>query len=133
MLILEIGGIVQQVQRQPYANISHGNSQMFIQFVQEVNLEGSYNKKGYINSIPIVVYHDFIQDSNHRYLPDKSFTDVSLFSAEMKYLHDNGFDVLKMSDIGYDQSNNYLYVKEPTQNNNNNNNTTFIKNTSNCA
>jgi len=26
LLTLEIGGIVQQVQRQPYANISHGNS-----------------------------------------------------------------------------------------------------------
>ena len=45
--------------------------------------------------MPIVVYHNFLVDSSHRYLPDQSFTDVSLFSAEMKYLHDNGFIVLK--------------------------------------
>jgi hypothetical protein len=89
---------------------------MFSQFIREVNLESTYNKNGCINAIPIVVYHDFIQDSNHRYLPDKSFTDVSLFSNEMKYLHDNGFNVLKMSDIGFNQSNNYLYIKEPISN-----------------
>jgi hypothetical protein len=30
----------------------------------------------------------------------------------MEYLYDNGFKVLTMSDIGYDEdSNNYLYVK----------------------
>ena len=98
---------------QPNANISYDNSQMFRQFVQEVNLEENYNKNGCINAIPIVVYHNFIVDSNHRYLPDQSFTDVSLFSDEMKYLHDNGFKVLKMSDLGYNQSNNYLYIKEP--------------------
>ncbi|HET7390236.1 MAG TPA: hypothetical protein VFJ51_05380 [Nitrososphaeraceae archaeon] len=52
------------------------------------------------NAVPIVVYHDFIIDSHHMHLPDKSFTDIGLFSAEMKYLHDNGFRILKMSDIG---------------------------------
>jgi len=54
---------------------------MFSQFVQEANLEESYNKNGCINAIPIVIYHDFIVDTNHRYLQDKSYTDVSLFSA----------------------------------------------------
>jgi hypothetical protein len=38
-------------------------------------------------------------------------THVSLFAAEMKYLHDNGFKVLTMSDLGYDENKNYLYVK----------------------
>ena len=106
----------QPLQQQPNANVSYDNSQMFSQFIREVNLESTYNKNGCINAIPIVVYHDFIQDSNHRYLPDKSFTDVSLFSNEMKYLHDNGFNVLKMSDIGFNGSNNYLYIKEPISN-----------------
>jgi hypothetical protein len=44
----------------------------------------------------------------------------------MKYLHDNGFKVLKMSDLGYNQSNNYLYIKEPITDNDNN--TAFMKN-----
>jgi hypothetical protein len=29
----------------------------------------------------------------------------------MKYLHDNGFRVLTMSDLGYDEDSNYLYVR----------------------
>lgn len=37
-----------------------------------------------------------------------------LISAEMKYLHHNGFNVLKVSNIVYNQSINYPYVKEPT-------------------
>jgi hypothetical protein len=115
-----------QHQQQPNANVSYDNSQMYNQFVKEVNLEQNYNKNGCINAIPIVVFHKFIIDRNHRYLPDKSETDVALFSAEMKYLHDNGFNVLKMSDIGYNQSNNYLYIKKPITNNDNN--TAVIKN-----
>jgi hypothetical protein len=77
-------------EQQQDANISYDNSQMFLQFVKEVNLEENYNKNGCINAIRIVVYHNFIVDTHHRYLPDQSFTDVSLFSDEMKYLHDNG-------------------------------------------
>src|SRR6478736_6316963 len=90
------------------------NQQMLNQFIEEVNLQSSYNKNGCINAIPIVVYHDFLIDKNHIYLPNKSFTDVGLFSEEMKYLHDNGFTVLKMSDMGYNDNNNYLYIKGAT-------------------
>jgi len=97
--------------QQRFANLVYDNSQMFNQFVKEVNSQENYNKNGSINAIPIVVYHNFIVDSNHRYLPDKSFTDVSLFSAEMKYLYDNGFIVLKMSALGYNESSNDLYIK----------------------
>ncbi|MBV9175568.1 MAG: polysaccharide deacetylase family protein, partial [Nitrososphaeraceae archaeon] len=103
---------------QPNANISYDNSQMFLQFIQEVNLEENYDKNGCINAIPIVVYHDFEVNSNLKYLPDKSYTDVGLFSAEMKYLQDNEFKVIKMSDIGYNQNNNYLYIDEPIINDN---------------
>jgi len=89
------------------------NMQMFTQFVQEVNLQSGYNKNGCINAIPIVVYHNFLMDPNHIYQPNESFTDVGLFSAEMKYLHDNGFIVLKMSDLGFSPITNYLYIKGP--------------------
>jgi peptidoglycan/xylan/chitin deacetylase (PgdA/CDA1 family) len=54
-------------QQQQDANISYDNSKMFLQFVNEVNLEEKYNKNGCINAIPIVVYHNFIVDSHHRY------------------------------------------------------------------
>ena len=29
----------------------------------------------------------------------------------MRYLHDNGFKVLTISDLGYDENRNYLYIK----------------------
>jgi len=35
---------------------------------------------------------------------------VNLFGLEMKYLHDNGFRVLTMANLGYDTSTNSLYV-----------------------
>jgi peptidoglycan/xylan/chitin deacetylase (PgdA/CDA1 family) len=93
--------------------IPMNNTQMFTQFVQEVNLQSSYNKNKCINTIPIVVYHNFLVDKNYIEQPSKSITDVNLFSDEMKYLHDNDFKVLKTSDLGYNQSTNYIYIKEP--------------------
>jgi hypothetical protein len=30
----------------------------------------------------------------------------------MKYLHDNGFKVITMSDLGYDENSKYLYVRD---------------------
>jgi peptidoglycan/xylan/chitin deacetylase (PgdA/CDA1 family) len=90
------------------------NAQMLTQFIQEVNLQEKYNRNGCIIAIPIMVYHDFVKDNNMTYTPDKSFTDIGLFSDQMKYLHDNGFTVLKMSDLGYNQITNYLYIKSPT-------------------
>ena len=89
------------------------NAQMLAQFIQEVNLQSSYNKNGCISAIPIVVYHNFIQDPNLIYQPNKSLTYVGLFSEEMKYLHDNGFIVLKMSNLGFNPATNYLYIKGP--------------------
>jgi peptidoglycan/xylan/chitin deacetylase (PgdA/CDA1 family) len=84
---------------------AHDDTQTFEEFVQLVNSQTEYNKDGKINTIPIIGYHD-IEDDNAI-----TSTHVSLFAAEMKYLHDNGFKVLTMSDLGYDENKNYLYVK----------------------
>jgi peptidoglycan/xylan/chitin deacetylase (PgdA/CDA1 family) len=84
---------------------SHDDTQIFQKFVELVNSQANPNKDGTINAIPIIGYHN-IED-------DKAITstDISLFDAEMKYLHDNGFKVLTMADLGYDENRNYLYVK----------------------
>jgi hypothetical protein len=77
-------------------------------FVQQVNSGIVFNnKKGMVDAIPIVAYHSI--DNNK----DPFSTNVSLFAAEMKYLHDNGFKVIPMSDLGYDQRTNYMYIKTP--------------------
>ena len=58
-----------------------------------------------MDAIPIIGYNDI---DNNRTVTS---TDVDLFKAEMKYLHDNRFKVLTMSDLGYDENSNYLYIK----------------------
>ena len=103
---------------------SLNQSQMFNQFVKEVNSQQNYNKNGCIITIPIVVYHK-IKPGNIVYTPNKSYIDVNLFSSEMKYLHDNGFKVLKTSNLGYNQTNNRVYIKELNDSNNSN---TYAKN-----
>jgi hypothetical protein len=37
-------------------------------------------------------------------------TTVNLFDAEMKYLHDNGFKVLTMTDLANDENSQSLYI-----------------------
>ena len=70
-------------------------------FVDEVN-----NKvNGPILAVPIVAYH-MIDNNKTPYS-----TDITLFDREIKYLHDNGFKVLTVNDLGYDTKNNFLYIK----------------------
>jgi peptidoglycan/xylan/chitin deacetylase (PgdA/CDA1 family) len=88
---------------------SHNDTQVFEQFVELVDSQTNYNKNGTINAIPIIGYHDI---DNKKTITS---TNVSLFDAEMKYLHDNGFKVLTMSDLGYDENSNYLYIKSTNQ------------------
>jgi hypothetical protein len=78
----------------------------FEKFVEVVNSQDNFNKNGIIKAIPIIAYHDL--DYGER-IPGS--TDVNLFDAEMKYLHDNSFTVLTMADLGYDESTNQLYIK----------------------
>jgi hypothetical protein len=42
----------------------------------------------------------------------RSSTNIGLFTTEMKYLHDNGFKVITMEDLGYDEMSNHLYIKK---------------------
>jgi len=80
-----------------------------------VNSEYSYNKDGVTRAIPIIVYHTLV---NYPDLSDSNRpidTTSNLFDAEMKYLHDNGFKVITMSDLGYDTNSNSMYIKDTQQ------------------
>jgi len=106
----------QQQQQSPQQSnqagiIVYDNVQMLNQFIHEVNLQTLYNKNGCIETIPIVVHHKFLIGNNLQYLSDDSLTDVNLFDHEMKYLHDNGFTVLKMSDLTFDPIDKDLEIK----------------------
>lgn len=82
------------------------DSKIFNTFVNEVKLQQKYNMvNGPLLAVPIIGYHSI--DNNKT----RESTDVVLFAQEMKYLHDNGFRVLRLSDLGYDTKNNVLYVR----------------------
>ena len=84
----------------------HDDTQIFEKFVELVDSQVNFNKNGIINAVPIIGYHDI--DNNKAI----TSTDVNLFDAEMKYLHDNGFKVLTMADLGYDENSKYLYIRK---------------------
>jgi peptidoglycan/xylan/chitin deacetylase (PgdA/CDA1 family) len=88
---------------------SYDDSEMFNKFVEVVNSQSIYNTDGTINAIPIVIWHRI--DNSGEGDPGSYATTIDLFEKEIKYLHDNGFKVLTMADIGYDANSNYLYLK----------------------
>jgi peptidoglycan/xylan/chitin deacetylase (PgdA/CDA1 family) len=88
---------------------SYDDSGMFNRFVEVVNSASMYNTDGTINAIPIVIWHRI--DNSGEGDPQVYATTIDLFEKEIKYLHDNGFKVLTMADLGYDINSNYLYLK----------------------
>lgn len=68
---------------------------LFNEFVSVVESQNIYNNKaGKIVAIPIIGY-DFVGDSS------KFDTSTELFEREMEFLYNNGYQVLKFSDLGY--------------------------------
>ena len=92
----------------------YNNSQMFDKFVNAVNSQNYYNKDGIARAVPIIVYHAILpyDDVSESKIPTD--TSLNLFDSEMKYLHDNGFKVLTMSDLEYNEDRNTLYIKDGT-------------------
>lgn len=89
-------------------------SKIIEEFVTEVNSQDDYNNDGNIKAIPIIAYHDFkgsgLTDISNGADDDVS-TDAKLFEAEMRYLYENGFRVITMADLGYDERINSIYIK----------------------
>jgi len=54
----------------------------------------------------VVTFHNVAQTTNKPY-----YTNASLFDKLMKYLHDNGFRVLTLKQIGYDIQTNTFHLK----------------------
>jgi len=76
---------------------SFNDQQMLHRFIQVVEGQQKYNNRlgQSVDAIPIIVYHR-IDNSRARYS-----TTIPLFAAEMQYLHDNGFHVINMTSLVY--------------------------------
>jgi len=111
---------------QSFFHISSGTNfspaEMFQKFVQRLNSQIPYNINEKINAIPIVVYHNLTKSMND-YNGMASTITVNLFAQEMKYLQDNGFKVLVLNQLEYDNTNNIFYL------NNSPHSTTFAAST----
>jgi hypothetical protein len=86
-------------------------------FIQVMNYQTSFNTSGTITAIPILVYHNIDYKNSIvliLLLNGSSILPWMLICliGEMKYLHDNGFKVLAISDLGYNQTSNKLYIKK---------------------
>jgi len=89
---------------------NYSPSEMFQKFIQQVNSQIPYNNNGKINAIPIITYHQLASNMLEYNSGPYPIT-VSLFDQEMKYLHDNGFKVLVLNQLGFDPINNIFYLK----------------------
>ncbi len=95
-----------------HINSGHNFSpqEMFQQFIQRMNSQIPYNANGKIDAIPIITYHN-LTNSMKDYDAAASTITVDLFAQEMKYLHDNGFRVLLLNQVGFDPTKNVFYIK----------------------
>jgi peptidoglycan/xylan/chitin deacetylase (PgdA/CDA1 family) len=82
------------------------NATLFSDFVKIVNSQNSYNQGGKINAVPLITLHNVAPTTNHPY-----YTNAGLFDTLMKYLHDNGFKVLTLKQIGFNTTTNTFYLK----------------------
>ena len=71
----------------------YDDTQMLQKFIQVVESQNKYNKGNEIRSIPVLIYHDIDKESGFY------TTSIELFKAEMKYLHDNDFIVIRLLDL----------------------------------
>jgi peptidoglycan/xylan/chitin deacetylase (PgdA/CDA1 family) len=80
-------------------------TRIFDEFLKVVNRQQDFNNSSQsVTAIPIIIYHN-INDTKAPYT-----TTTNLFQREIKYLHDNGFRVLTMSNLKFDNNSKYLYI-----------------------
>lgn len=91
------------------------DQEIYENFVEFVESQTQYNKlkdsgigndSTSILAIPIIVYHNVAESSE-----GKLTISTDLFDREIKYLHDNNFRLITMSDLGYNYGSNFLYIK----------------------
>jgi peptidoglycan/xylan/chitin deacetylase (PgdA/CDA1 family) len=86
---------------------AHDANRTLEEFIRVVERQTKYNTDQSLESLPIIIYHKIDNENK-----DTGTTATEVFEKEMKYLHDNGYTVLAMSDFKYDTNSNKIYVNE---------------------
>jgi hypothetical protein len=82
---------------------------MLERFIKVVNSQSKYNIHNEFNAVPILIWHK-IDNTLEEYS-----TSISLFESEMRYLYENGFTVLTMADLVYDDASKYLKISNKNE------------------
>jgi peptidoglycan/xylan/chitin deacetylase (PgdA/CDA1 family) len=83
----------------------HDTNKILDEFVNVVERQSRYNTNQSLDAIPVLIYHKVDKATK-----DAGMTTADLFEKEMQYLHDNGFKVLTIADLDYDEKANRFYV-----------------------
>jgi peptidoglycan/xylan/chitin deacetylase (PgdA/CDA1 family) len=84
---------------------AHDTNKILEEFVNVVERQTQFNTNGSLEALPVLIYHK-VDDIGK----DAGTTTTELFEKEMQYLHDNGFKVLTMADLRYDEGLNRFFV-----------------------
>lgn len=84
---------------------AHDTNKILEEFVSVVERQTQFNTNGSLEALPVLIYHK-VDDTGK----DAGTTTTELFEKEMQYLHDNGFKVLTMADLHYDEGSNKFYA-----------------------
>ena len=110
----------------------YNQSEMFKKFVETVDGQDKYNnnsdgededdKENTLKAIPIITWNNIINYTAKEEGPRQvegnieqhpyTTTSIDLFEEEIKYLYDNGFKVITMADLAYDENTNNLNIKD---------------------
>jgi peptidoglycan/xylan/chitin deacetylase (PgdA/CDA1 family) len=88
---------------------AYNDQQMLERFIKVVNSQSKYNIHNEFNAVPILIWHK-IDNTLEEYS-----TSISLFESEMRYLYENGFTVLTMADLVYDDASKYLKISNENE------------------
>ncbi|MGH9952538.1 MAG: hypothetical protein ACRD5J_12990, partial [Nitrososphaeraceae archaeon] len=84
---------------------AHDTNKILEEFASVVDRQTQFNTNGSLEALPVLIYHK-VDDVGE----DAGTTTTELFEKEMQYLHDNGFEVITMSDLHYDTKANRFYA-----------------------
>lgn len=113
-------GELNQVSRYSLLRWAHQNDrgnndqELYENFIEFVNSQIQYNRPEdnsdgnsslSVLAIPIIVYHNTAQASE-----GKLTISSELLEKEIKYLYDNNFKIITMSDLKYNSTNDFLYI-----------------------